>query len=126
LRQHHPTSLVMLSSGLVSCPLLFLAAGASLERIVPQGRSGWLVLVGLALISHIGGQCLIAYALAHLRASFSSIALLWQPVVAAILAAAFLGEALTVQTIIGGTIILMGIAIAGNLARFGKSTANEA
>ena len=40
-----------------------------------------------------GGQSLIAYALAHLPASFSSVSLLVQPVVAALLAALIVGVA---------------------------------
>ena len=39
---------------------------ASGERFVPVTPTGWLLLVGLALISQTAGQSLIAYALAHL------------------------------------------------------------
>ena len=37
---------------------------------------GWVKLVGLALISQAAGQSLIAYAMAHLPATFSSVGLL--------------------------------------------------
>ena len=115
LRGSYPTSLIMLFSGLVSCPLLFLSAGLSMEVVLPQTGKGWAVLVALAIVSHIGGQCLIAYALAHLPASFSSVGLLWQPVMAALLAAWILQEKLSVRTLIGGMIVLCGIAVAGGM-----------
>jgi drug/metabolite transporter (DMT)-like permease len=70
------------------------------------------VLLGLGLISHLAGQGLIAYGLAHVQAAFSAAALLWQPVVAAVLAAMILGESLTGTQILGGAIVLIGIYLA--------------
>ena len=64
--------------------------------------TGWLILVGLALISHIIGQSLIAFSLAHLAASFSSLTLLIQPVAATVLAWLILDEGLRTQQAIGG------------------------
>ena len=58
------------------------------SRAALQGY-GWTILLGLALISHAAGQGLIAYALAHLPATFSSVGLLLQPVVAAFFAWSF-------------------------------------
>src|SRR5438132_2737043 len=54
------------------------------ETLLPQSALGWLKLVGLAWISHCAGQGLIAYSLAHLPAAFSSVSLLFQPVMAAL------------------------------------------
>ena len=112
LRKTQQTSWIMAISGVVSCPLLFAAAAGAKEQILPATAKGWSVLLALALISHIGGQCFITSALKHLPASFSSVALLWQPVVAAVLAAFFLGERLSSNSIIGGVIVLAGIALA--------------
>lgn len=112
LRTAHSTSRVMLYSGLASCPTLFLVAFASHEKILPSSPKGWLILVALALVGHLGGQCLISFALKVLPASFSSVALLWQPVVAAILAGWLLGEQLTQAALLGGLIVLAGIALA--------------
>ena len=81
--------------------------------MVPVSASGWGVVVLLGLVCHVGGQCLIGYGLGHLAASFSAISLLWQPVVAAGLAWAILGEPLGLLQLIGGTVILVGIATAG-------------
>jgi drug/metabolite transporter (DMT)-like permease len=92
--------------------LLLPAALASGEVFFPQTTYGWLVLIGLALISHAAGQGLIAYALAHLPAAFSSVSLLLQPVMAALFAAVLLAEPLAALQIVGGLIVLAGIYLA--------------
>ena len=92
-----------------------LAAGVAL---LPDTATGWLKLLGLAWISHAAGQGLIAYALAHLPAGFSSVGLLFQPVMAALFAWVLLGESLSVLQVVGGTVVLAGIA----LARLGSAS----
>jgi drug/metabolite transporter (DMT)-like permease len=99
-------------SGLVSCPGFFLVALPSGEKLVPVHLSGWLVVLALALVSHVGGQTLIAYAFGHLPASLTSLGLLWQPVVAGVLAWILLKESLSWVQIVGGLIVLAGLAIA--------------
>jgi len=93
---------------------LFLlpVALASGETLLPQSTSGWLKLVGLAWISHCAGQGLIAYSLAHLPAAFSSVSLLFQPVMAALFAWLLLSEPLVPLQIAGGAIVLVGIYLA--------------
>jgi drug/metabolite transporter (DMT)-like permease len=93
---------------------LFLlpVALASGETLLPQSASGWLKLVGLAWISHCAGQGLIAYSLAHLPAAFSSVSLLFQPVMAALFAWLLLSEPLVPLQIAGGAIVLVGIYLA--------------
>ena len=82
------------------------------ERFLPVDMRGWLVLIALALVSHIGGQGLIAFALAHLPAAFSSVSLLLQPVLAALFAWLLLGELLGPSQALGGALVLLGILIA--------------
>ena len=93
---------------------LFLlpVALASGETLLPQSASGRLKLVGLAWISHCAGQGLIAYSLAHLPAAFSSVSLLFQPVMAALFAWLLLSEPLVPLQIAGGAIVLVGIYLA--------------
>jgi len=85
---------------------------ASADVFMPQSASGWLVLAGLALIPHIAGQSLIAYGFAHLPASFSSVSLLLQPVLAAVYAWVLLGEAVGSVQMLGGLVVLAGIYLA--------------
>ncbi len=73
---------------------------------------GWLALLGLGILSQIGGQGLIAYALAQLPASFTSVILLIQPVLSTILAWLFLSEIIGPFQAIGGLIVLLGIYVA--------------
>ena len=97
-----------------SITALFLlpAALASGEQMLPVSAFGWWMLIGLALISHAAGQGLIAYALAYLPAAFSSVSLLFQPVMAALFAWALLSEGLVPLQVLGGLVVLAGIYLA--------------
>jgi drug/metabolite transporter (DMT)-like permease len=81
------------------------------ESLLPQSLHAWTVLLALALISHAGGQTLIAYALAQLPAAFSSVALLLEPLVAAVVAWPLFGERLGPIEIAGGVLVLAGIYV---------------
>ncbi|HLX80238.1 MAG TPA: DMT family transporter [Burkholderiales bacterium] len=96
----------------ITAAILFPVALASGEALLPGTPAGWLTLLGLAWISHTAGQGLIAYALAHLPAAFSSVGLLFQPVMAALFAWALLGESLSTLQIAGGMVVLAGILLA--------------
>lgn len=82
------------------------------DSFMPMALFGWAMLFGLAFISHAGGQALIIYALAFLPPAFSSLTLLLQPVVAAILAWLVLSEPVGLLQAIGGAVVLAGILIA--------------
>ena len=112
LRRSLSTASIMAWSGLVSCPVLLLIAVCSSEPLLDSHLSGWLTLVTLALVSHLGGQTLIAYAFGHLPVAFASLGLLLQPVIAALLAWAALNESLTWPQAAGGFIVLAGLALA--------------
>jgi drug/metabolite transporter (DMT)-like permease len=78
----------------------------------PASAAGWWVLVGLAIVTQILGQGLIAYAFAHLPASLSSVSLLIQPVMAALFAWLIFSEAIGAAQYLGGAIVLAGIWLA--------------
>ena len=77
----------------------------------PQSASDWLWLLSLAVISHVLGQGLIAYALAHLPAAFSSVSLLLQPVAAALFAWWILLEPVGPRQAAGAAVVLFGILL---------------
>ena len=106
------TARLMAWSTTITAALLLPVAYFSPQPMLPAGANGWLVLIGLALVSQILGQGLIAYAFAHLTASLSSVSLLVQPVVAALAAWALFGEAVGPVQFTGGAIVLAGIWIA--------------
>jgi len=106
------TAGIMAVSTSVAAIALFPYALATADVFMPQSASGWMVLIGLALIPHIAGQSLIAYGFAHLPATFSSVSLLLQPVLAAIYAWALLGETVAPAQMLGGLVVLAGIYLA--------------
>jgi drug/metabolite transporter (DMT)-like permease len=96
----------------VTAAILLPVALASGEALLPQTGAGWLILLGLAWISHSAGQGLIAHALAHLPAAFSAVGLLLQPVIAALFAWLLLAEPLSALQCAGGAVVLAGIYLA--------------
>ena len=105
------TARLMAWSTTITAAILLPFALVSPQPMLPASASGWLVLLGLAIVTQILGQGLIAYAFAHLPASLSSVSLLIQPVVAALLAWVLFAEAVGPAQWIGGAIVLAGIWI---------------
>jgi drug/metabolite transporter (DMT)-like permease len=96
------------TSGVTALALLPLTLGLG-EPLWPQSARGWAVLAGLALLSHVAGQGLIAYAMAGLPAVLSAVGLLVQPLAAALFAWWLLQEPFGPQQALGGAVILAGI-----------------
>lgn len=111
-REGVSTARLMALSTSVSVVLLLPVAWLSPQPMLPAGWYGWSVLLGLALVSQVLGQSLIAYAFAHLSAALSSVTVLIQPVVATGLAWALFGEALGWSQLGGGVLVLAGIFLA--------------
>lgn len=112
LRKRASTATIMAWSGLVSCAALLTITLLLGETLLPVTLESWAVLFGLALLSHAGGQSLIAFALARLPAALSSVSLLLQPAIAAVLAWAILAEPLGPWQMSGALVILGGIYLA--------------
>ncbi len=112
VRTMFSTSVTMMWSGIITCIVLFIIAFLSEDQFLSASLYGWSVLIGLALVSHTGGQAMIAYALAHLPVSFASVALLLQPATAALLAWIILDETLGLLQGFGGVLVLIGIFLA--------------
>jgi drug/metabolite transporter (DMT)-like permease len=112
LRASFSTATIMAYSGATTALLLLLVTLVSGEGLIAPGWHGWVVLLGLALISHAGGQGSIAYALAHLPAAFSSLVMLIEPAAAALFAWILLAEPMSPLQIAGGAIVLIGIVLA--------------
>ncbi|HEX4873253.1 MAG TPA: DMT family transporter [Nevskiaceae bacterium] len=96
-----------LTMALATLPVSALAG----ETLWPASARAWAVLAALALLSHAGGQGLIAWAMARLSAAFSSVALLLQPVAAAGFAWLLLGEPLGLVQGLGAVVVLAGILL---------------
>jgi drug/metabolite transporter (DMT)-like permease len=111
LRERVATSTLMAWTGLITAIVLLPIALLTGEQMLPVSVMGWVKLAGLALISQVAGQSLIAYAMAHLPATFSSVGLLFQPVMATLFAWLLLGEAVSALQLAGGITVLIGIRI---------------
>lgn len=112
LRVSLGTFSLMAATTFWSSMMLAAIAWAEGDRFLPTDARAWWAVVGLSLVSQVAGQSLIAYGVAHLPASFSSVALLVQPVAAAGLAWVLLGESLDATRIAGGVVVLAGIFVA--------------
>jgi len=112
LRARLSTAAIMSWGGAVTALTLLVVTLVSGEALIAPGWHGWAVLLGLALISQAGGQGSIAYALAHLPAAFSSLVLLIEPVAAALFAWVLLAEPMDTTQLVGGAVVLAGIALA--------------
>jgi drug/metabolite transporter (DMT)-like permease len=112
LRRSLGTARLMAGSSLVTALPLLLVTLIAREDLWPETLSGWLMLAGVAWVSQFLGQGLIAFGLAHLPASFSSVSLLVQPAAAAVLAWIILEEELSAWQALGGLAVLAGILLA--------------
>ena len=111
LRQRHSTGRLVMYTTVVSALTLLPIAWAFSPSLLPATAMGWAAVLGLALVSHVGGQSLLTYALAHLPAAYSSLTQFMQAAISALAAWAILGEPLTVLTIASAAAILFGIAL---------------
>ncbi len=112
LRGSVSTARIMAVSGAVTAAFLLPIAWLSGEVFFPLTALGWTKVFALALISQVAGQSLIAYAMAHLPSTLSSVGLLLQPVMASLFAWILLGETLGTVAIVGAALVLIGIRIA--------------
>jgi len=98
---------------------IFMFAIALMLRVplgIPNKRSAF-ALLGLGLVSQLGGYLALTFALGHLPATVTSVSLLSQGPLTAVLAAFLLSEPLTQPQVIGGALVLAGIALANRLSR---------
>ncbi|MGL3104543.1 DMT family transporter [Bradyrhizobium sp. BR 1432] len=109
MRGRFSTSTIMIWSSCAGALSIVPFARFSEPAQLPVTMVGWTVLFALSWLSQAGGQSLITYALAWSPATLSSLTLLLQPVVAAILAWFVMGEVPSLWQGIGGSIVLVGI-----------------
>ena len=87
---------------------IFLGLLAGIFRIPLTGFTDhtWLGLIMLGLVPTLIGHSLLTYAIGHMPAFVVNAAILGEPVGATMLAAMFLNEVPTAQTLVGGVIIV--------------------
>jgi drug/metabolite transporter (DMT)-like permease len=108
-RQQAGAARVTFEASLITAAILCVVANVLDPRVLPQTWQGVAALTAMALISHAGGQGLLAVALGRLPPVFSSLVIFLEAVAAAIFGWILLGEALTLVQVLGGALILFGI-----------------
>jgi len=90
-------------------PVVLAVSG---RHALPAEPSGWLAVLGLALVSQLIGHSALNWCLRFFAAGVVTAATLLEPVIAAALARALLGEAVTPLQAAGGAMLLAGVALA--------------
>src|SRR5437016_7243439 len=114
----HTTTLEFLRLAVLSSAIFMFLFTLVLR--VPLGvpdRRSFFALLGLGLVSQLGGYLALTYALGHLPATVTSVSLLSQGPLTALLAALLLGEPLSVYQIAGGALVLVGVGLANRVRR---------
>ena len=99
-------STLAIVSSVATLLIVCLAMDAPLSGF---SKTTWAALLGLGLISQLGAYLGLAYALGHLPATITSVGLLAQVPLTALLAVPLLGETITVPYLAGGALVLAGI-----------------
>lgn len=111
-RRAYGSGRTLFLSSIVTAVVLLVEAVLIEDMMWPLTLSGVAALVALALVSHSGGQGLLAFALGHLPAAFSSLVIFVEAVAAAGFGWIILGEAVGPIQVLGAVAIFAGIAIA--------------
>jgi drug/metabolite transporter (DMT)-like permease len=110
-REDGPARITFIST-VITAAVLGAVAMALEPTLLPASVRGVASLLLLALVSHAAGQGLLAYALGHLPAVFSSLVIFLEAVAAALLGVMILGETLSLLQLAGGVLILAAVMIA--------------
>jgi drug/metabolite transporter (DMT)-like permease len=92
----------------VTLLLICLAIGTPLHGF---SIDSWAALIALALVTQVIGHMCVAYSLGRIPASVASVVLLGQAPITVILAVPVLHERVTVAQLVGGVLVLTGIAV---------------
>lgn len=103
---------VSVGSTVILTPLAF-----NIPHLTSVSWESWMLLLVLAFIGHALGQGLVTVALQKLSVSSSSIVLMIQPAVAALLSWAILGENMIAPQLAGVIAVLSGLYIATSRSR---------
>ena len=111
-RRQHGAGELTLKATFVTTVLLLGVALALEPHLWPRDAKGVASLFALGVLSHSGGQGLLAVALGSLSAVFSSLVIFVEAVAAALFAWIIAGEALSPLQGAGGALIMLGIWVA--------------
>ena len=108
-RRRRGAGALTFSSTAVTAAVLLVAALAMEPRMWPLGLGGVAALLALGILSHCGGQGLLAVALGSLTAAFSSLVIFVEALAAALFGWLVFAEPLSPLQWLGGALIMAGI-----------------
>lgn len=111
-RINMPAGKFLFFSTAITALVLLVVAIIAQDALLPESWSGAGHLLSLAIVSQAGGQGLMAYALGHLPAIFSSLVIFLEPLAAAFLGWIVLNETVNMLQAAGAVCIILGIYIA--------------
>jgi drug/metabolite transporter (DMT)-like permease len=112
IQRYGTLSTTTLSLLIGTLPMLALASPATIDTLAAMTLRQWLEVGFLAGISSFVAMFGWTYATARLAASTIGASLYVIPVIAVLAGALILGETVTLTTILGGLLILVGVAVA--------------
>lgn len=111
VRAHADTLTVTTVAVASSAATLFIVCLAMREPLAGYPAQSWLALAALGLVTQLVGYLCVTYALGRLPPTTTSVGLLGQAPITALLAVPFLGEMLSAAQMIGGVLVLGGIYV---------------
>jgi drug/metabolite transporter (DMT)-like permease len=118
IQRYGTLSITAMSLLIATLPMLLLASSATIDTLSAMTQRQWFELVFLAFVSSFIAMIGWTYATARLPAATIGAALYVIPVIAVVAGAVFLGETVTVTAMLGGLLILGGVAVAQFGPRF--------
>ena len=112
VRRSFLSATIMVWSAVVAAAVLLPLSILIDTVVVPLSLVGWAVLVGIAIVSHVGAKSCLTYSMAHVSASLVAVSMLGIPVVSAAIAWVLLAEPMSVVQITAGAAVLVGVFIA--------------
>ncbi len=112
IQRYGTMSITAMSLLIGTLPMLLLASPATIDTLHAMTAQQWLEMLFLAFVSSFIAMIAWTYATARLPAATVGASLYVIPVIAVFAGALFLGEAVTLTTLLGGLLILGGVAIA--------------
>jgi drug/metabolite transporter (DMT)-like permease len=101
-------STLAIAGSTITLLILCLALGIPLSG---YPRNAWVWLIALGLFSQLAAYYCLVYALGHLPATITSVGLIAQVPLTALLAIPLLGEPITPMQLAGGALVLAGIYV---------------
>jgi drug/metabolite transporter (DMT)-like permease len=102
-------------SGVAATATLLVICLALRTPLWGYPAQSWMAMIGLALVTQVVGHLSVIYALGQLPVSVTSIALLGQAPITALLAVPLLGERLSLLQAGGGALVLLGIYVVNSV-----------